>query len=76
MTEVELDHGISAGIRLRSLGNGMVPVFEEHEVRVDNKMSLTEWDELPYMERVIIVAVSRIKKSMSNLQAEAELRAK
>ena len=38
-------------------------------------MNLTEWDELPYMERVIIVAVSRIKKSMSNLQAEAELRA-
>jgi len=76
VTEVELDHGISAGIRLRSLGNGMIPVFEEHEVRVDNKMSLTEWDELPYMERVIIVAVSRIKKSMSNLQAEAELRAK
>ena len=76
MTEVELDHGISAGIGLRSLGKGMIPVFEEQDVRIENKMNLTEWDELPYMERVIIVAVSRIKKSMSNLQAEAVLRAK
>ena len=74
VTEVELDHGVSAGIGLRSLGNGMIPVFEEHDVRIENKMSLAEWDELPYMERVIVVATNRIKRSIGNLQAEAEIR--
>ena len=74
VTEVELDHGISAGIGLRSLGKGMIPVFEEQDVRIENKMNLTEWDELPYMERVIIIAVSRTKRAVSNLQAEAEIR--
>ena len=74
VTEVELEHGISAGIGLRSFGNGMIPVFEEHDVRIENRMTLAEWDELPYMERVIIIAVSRTKRAMSNLQAEAEAR--
>jgi len=74
VTEVELEHGISAGIGLRSFGNGMIPVFEEHDVRIENRMNLAEWDELPYMERVIIIAVSRTKRAMSNLQAEAEAR--
>ncbi|MFA6198718.1 MAG: hypothetical protein WC734_06255 [Patescibacteria group bacterium] len=36
-------------------------------------MSLTEWDELPYMERVMIVAVSRTKRAINNLQSEAEI---
>ena len=74
VTEVELDHGVSAGIGLRSFGNGMVSVFEEQDVRIDNKMSLAEWDELPYMERVIIIATNRVKRSMKNLQSEAEIR--
>ena len=74
VTEVELEHGVSAGIGLRSLGKGMIPVFEEHDVRIDNKMSLTEWDKLPYMERVILVAMTRTRRAMSNLQSEAEIR--
>ena len=74
VTEAELEHGISAGIGLRSFGNGMIPVFEEHDVRIENRMNLAEWDELPYMERVIIIAVSRTKRAISNLQAEAELK--
>ena len=74
VTEIELDHGVSAGIGLRSFGNGMISVFEVQNVRVQNKLSLDEWDEIPYMERVILVAVNRINRAMSNLQAEAELR--
>jgi hypothetical protein len=74
VTEVELEHGVSAGIGLRSLVKGMIPVFEEQDVRIDNKMSLAEWDALPYMERVIIVALTRTKRAMSNLQTEAEIR--
>jgi len=74
VTEVELEHGVSAGIGLRSLVKGMIPVFEEQDVRIDNRMSLAEWDALPYMERVIIVALTRTKRAMSNLHAEAEIR--
>jgi len=37
-------------------------------------MNLSEWDQTPYMERVILVAVNRINRAMSNLQGEAELR--
>jgi len=73
VTEVELEHGVSAGIGLRSLVKGMIPVFEEQDVRIDNRMSLAEWDDLPYMERVIIVALTRTKRAMSNLQTEAEM---
>ena len=74
VTEIELDHGVSAGIGLRSFGNGMISVFEVQNVRIQNKMSLSEWDDIPYMERVILVAVNRINRAISNLQAEAELR--
>jgi len=74
VTGVELEHGISAGIHLRSLGKGMVSVFEEQDVRIENKMSLTEWDELPYMERVILVAMVRTKRAIDNLQTEAKIR--
>ena len=74
VTEIELDHGVSAGIGLRSFGNGMIPVFEVQNVRVQNKLSLSEWDEIPYMEQVILVAINRINRAISNLQAEAELR--
>ena len=74
MTEIELDHGVSAGIGLRSFGNGMISVFEVHNVRIANRMNLSEWDDIPYMERVILVAVNRINRAMSNLQGEAELR--
>ena len=74
VTEIELDHGINAGIRLRSIGKGMVPLFEEHEIRIENKMSLEDWDKIPYMERAIIIAVSRTKRAITNLQSEAEIR--
>jgi len=74
VTEIELDHGISAGIRLRSIGNGMIPVFEEQEVRISNNLTLLQWDEIPYMERAMMVAVKRVRRSIDNLQSEAEIR--
>lgn len=59
---------------MRSLAKGLIPVYEEHSARISNSMSLNEWDELPYMERAIIVAMYRIKNSIGNLKAEAEIR--
>lgn len=74
VTEVELDHSISAGIHLRSLGKGMVPPFEEHNIRIENKMSIQEWEKTPYMERAIIIAVTRTSRAIQNLGTEAEIR--
>ena len=73
-TEIELDHGINSGVRLKSIGRGLIPVFEEHSVRIENHYSIDEWDTIPYMERAIIVAVARSKRAIANLQAEAEIR--
>lgn len=75
VTEVELEHGVSAGIRLRSLAKWTIPVFEEQDVRIQNNMSLAQWDELPYMDRVMLVAVTRIRNAVKNLQSEAEAKA-
>lgn len=74
VTEVELEHGISAGIRLRSLGNRMIPVFEEQQARLSNHFSLKEWDEIQHMEKAMIVAVMRVDNAIKNLQSEAEIR--
>ena len=38
-------------------------------------MSLAQWDELPYMDRVMLVAVTRIRNAVKNLQSEAEAKA-
>ena len=44
-------------------------------MRIQNNMSLAQWDELPYMDRVMLVAVTRIRNSIKNLQSEAESKA-
>lgn len=74
VTEVELEYGVSAGINLRSLGNGLVPIFEEHETREEAGYSMDAWYELSPMERAFAVARRRIRNAMKNLQAEAEIR--
>lgn len=68
-----MQHGVSAGINLRSLGAGLVPIFEEHEARVEANKEMDEWYALPPMERAFIVAQRRIRIAMKNLQAEAEI---
>lgn len=74
MTEVELEFGVSAGINLRSLGNGLVPIFEEHETRTEIGKSIDEWYAMTHMERAFSVAQRRVRNAMKNLQAEAEIR--
>jgi hypothetical protein len=70
VTDIEIDNGPSAGVRLRVIGKGMVPVFEEQDVRLESRFSLEEWENLPYMERVIMVALRRIKSAIEAIQAE------
>lgn len=59
---------------LRSLGENMVPLFEEHEARLERNISLKAWGTMPGMEKALIVAHRRIKIAMQNLQTEAEIR--
>lgn len=74
VTHVELDHAISAGITWGALGPDMVPIFEEHATRMENKYTLEAWYALPAMERALAVALRRIDMASKNLQSEAELR--
>jgi hypothetical protein len=75
VTSIELEHGVSAGIRLRSLGNNLVPLYEEHEARLERNFGLEAWAAMGADEKALIVAARRIRIAMSNLQSEAEIRA-
>ena len=75
ITRVELEHGINAGIRWRTLGRDMVPIFEEHSAREEKGYSMKEWYALEPMERAIVIAVRRIDNAAKNHQAEAEIKA-
>lgn len=74
VTRIELDNAVSAGIRLGSLGDDMVPLFEEHAARLERGISMKDWYALEPLERAMVVAIRRLDNSMKNLQAEAEIR--
>lgn len=65
---------MSAGIRLRSLGIGMVPLYEEHEARLERDIDLAHWERMEADEKAFIVAMRRIRIAIGNLQTEAEIR--
>lgn len=73
VTKIELEHGVSAGIHLRSFVEGLIPFQEEHEARLERGIRLIEWESMPYMEKVLIVATRRVRRAMQNLQQEAEI---
>jgi hypothetical protein len=73
VTKVELSNGINAGIRLNILSNGLIPIFEEHEARLERNISLKSWADMHYMEKALIVADRRIRNATQNIQAEAEI---
>lgn len=66
---------MSAGIRWRSLGSDMVPIFEEHLARSEKKYTLEEWYALDPMDRAMIIAIRRIDNASKNHQAQAEIKA-
>lgn len=65
---------MSAGIRLRSLGIGMIPLYEEHEARLERNIDLGQWERMEVDEKAFIVAMRRVRIAISNLQTEAEIR--
>ncbi len=74
VTEVELDHGLSAGIQTQALGGDMVPIQEEHEARLERGIGLAEWAVMDVLEKALIIAVRRNRNAMQNLHTEAEIR--
>lgn len=73
MTEIDLEHGISAGITLRSAAAGLVPIYEEHAARLESGISVADWMEMDETEKALVVAARRIQIATKNLQAEAEI---
>lgn len=74
ITEIELEHGISAGIQQRIGASGLVSTYEEHEARLTRGYNVNDWYALDPLERAICVAQLRISRAMENQQAEAEIR--
>lgn len=52
----------------------MVPVHEEHEARLERGIGLTEWSQMPLMEKAMIVANRRIRNAIANIQTDTEIR--
>ena len=71
---MELEYGVYSGVRLKSLGDGMVPLFEEHEARLERGIGLDEWGAMSLFEKSLLIAHRRVKIAMQNLQSEAEIR--
>jgi hypothetical protein len=65
---------VSAGIGLRALSAGMVPIYEEHSARLDRGISVDAWLNMTETEKALIIASRRIATQMQNLQTEAEIR--
>lgn len=74
VTQVELEHGIYSGVKLKSIGDGMVPMFEEHEARLERGIGLDAWGTMPLFEKALLIAHRRVRNAMSNLQTEAEMK--
>lgn len=73
VTKVELSHAVYTGTELKALGAGLVPLYEEHTARLESHYSLVEWQSLDVMERALVIAQRRIKISLENIQAEAQI---
>ena len=65
---------MNAGVKLRAYGTGMVPLYEEHQARLERGIGLDAWNEMAEMEKALIVASRRIKMAIHNLQEEAQIK--
>ena len=72
VTQIEVGNSVSAGIRWRRLGEGMVPIFEEHSARLERGFSISDWYAMDRIERAMVIALRRIENASRSLQSEAE----
>ena len=73
ITRIELEHAVSAGVSLRSLGNGIVPVYEEHAARLDKGINIETWSNMGRIEKALVIASRRVGNALQNIQTEAEI---
>lgn len=73
VTKIELTNGINSGVRLNVLAHGLVPIFEEHEARLERNISIESWCNMHHIEKALIIANRRIRVATKNIQAEAEI---
>lgn len=71
---MELEYGVSSGVRLRSLAEGLVPLYDEHIARLERGISIEDWGKMDSTEKALVIAARRIHIAMQNLQSEAEIR--
>lgn len=74
VTRIELDYGVSAGIKLRSLGEGVVPLQEEHEARLERGIGLDAWMSMDVREKALIIAVRRVRGAIHNINTEVQIK--
>lgn len=61
-------------MKLRAPARGLVPIYEEHETRLERGINIQDWMRISETEKALMVAVRRTHQAISNLQAEAEIR--
>lgn len=74
ITQIEVDNGVSAGVQLKALGPGMVPIHEEHEARLGRGIGLEDWMNMDVFEKALVIANRRVRIAQGNLQADAEIK--
>lgn len=69
---MELEDPVYSGVQLKSLIEGMVPVYEEQAARAERGISMETWVAMPLHEKAMTIALRRVGIAMANLQSEAE----
>ena len=75
LINIPISSGISAGIRIKTLISGLVPVYEEHAARNAEGYNIQEWYALDPFDRAFAVAMFRTKNAIEAHQNEAEIAA-
>jgi len=55
------------------MARGIVPIYEEHEARLERGIGVDAWMEMDEREKALIIAARRTRIAIANLQAEAEI---
>jgi hypothetical protein len=74
VTQIELEYGINAGVNVRSLADGIVPLQEEHDARLERGIGIEAWMGMDEREKALIVAHRRNRIAIHNLQEEAQIK--
>lgn len=53
---------------------GLVPLYEEHEARLERGIDIKEWMAMDEREKALLIAARRIRIAIHNLQEEAQIK--